>query len=71
MLEDPILHDSTLSQLVQAADLVAYAAYQHLWANGTWPQGGRRGFPVPALAESYHRLAAHWMAGSTAGVHWA
>ncbi|AGL14151.1 DUF3800 domain-containing protein [Actinoplanes sp. N902-109] len=71
IIEDPIIHDSKHSQLVQAADLTAYAAYQHLWSIGqVWPQGGRHGQPETALAKSHHRFSRLWLPGSDQGVHW-
>ena len=72
IIEDPILHDSRWSQLIQAADLTAYATYQHLWADrSAWPSGGRHGQPNLAIAKALDRLSARWIQGSDHGVQWA
>jgi hypothetical protein len=71
IVEDPVVLDSRHSQLIQAADLTAYAAYQHLWNDEVWPQGGKHGRPKPALAKSHHRLSSRWLEDSEHGIHWA
>lgn len=72
VIEDPFMQDSRCSQLIQAADLVAYAASQWLWENTTlWPKGPLRGAPVTELAQSYERLRRHWPANSDHGIYWA
>ncbi|MFI5935092.1 DUF3800 domain-containing protein [Actinoplanes sp. NPDC051494] len=72
IIEDPVLHDSRSSQLVQAADLTAFAAYEYLWGEReVWPQGGRNGRPRAALIKAHHRLAERWLPDSDNGIHWA
>jgi hypothetical protein len=62
VLEDPIIHDSKYSQLVQAADLVAYATYHHLWqATDLWPKNAKSGEPGEGLVKAYQRLKARWL----------
>lgn len=63
VLEDPIIHASKYSQLVQAADLVAYATYHHLWqVTELWPKDTRKGkLPRENLVKSYQRLKDRWL----------
>jgi hypothetical protein len=70
VIEDPIVQDSRSSQLIQAADLVAYAATHWLWSNTTiWPRGQHHGEPLSELAVSYQRLAKRWLPGGDHGIH--
>ncbi|MFJ9522674.1 DUF3800 domain-containing protein [Kitasatospora sp. NPDC101801] len=59
VLEDPVMQDSAYSQLIQAADMVAYAAFHHLaLADATlWPKLS----PVGPMSRSYKRLSTRWM----------
>ena len=73
VIEDPVIQDSRSSQLIQAADLVAYAATQWLWVKmDLWPTGGpRHGLPITELASAYEQLAARWLPTDRCGIHWA
>lgn len=71
VIEDPLVTDSRYSQLIQAADLVAYGAYQHLWSAGGWPSGGRYGGPNANVVKAYRKLAPRWLPGSDSGIDWA
>ncbi|MEJ3747193.1 DUF3800 domain-containing protein [Actinomycetes bacterium KLBMP 9797] len=72
VIEDPFIQDSKLSQLIQAADLAAYAATQWIWENTeVWPKGPNRGRPVTELATSYERLSNRWLPNSDHGIYWA
>lgn len=64
VLEDPIMQDSAHSQLIQAADMVAYAAYHHLACGdpGLWPKLT----PIGSMSRSYRRLEPRWL-GDPAG----
>jgi hypothetical protein len=71
VIEDPIVLDSQYNQLIQAADLAAYGAYQHLWADGQWPSGGKHGSPKQSVIKAYQQLAPRWLPDSKDGIHWA
>ncbi|MDQ7909607.1 DUF3800 domain-containing protein [Phytohabitans sp. ZYX-F-186] len=73
VIEDPIVQDSKSNHLVQAADLVAYAATQWLWVKtDLWPKGGpRHGRPLTEIAEAYRSLAGLWLPSDRSGIHWA
>ncbi|MEV7177796.1 DUF3800 domain-containing protein [Kitasatospora sp. NPDC093679] len=64
VLEDPVMQDSAHSQLIQAADMVAYAAYHHLACSDPtlWP----RLKPIGPMSRSYRRLKPRWL-GDPAG----
>lgn len=70
ILEDVIMQDSRYSQLIQAADLIAYGAYhKHLQEHPEiWRK--RPGKPVPAAIRAYMKLTRHWPEDSEYGVHW-
>lgn len=63
------MQDSRYSQLIQAADLIAYGAYhQH---RHTYPDLWGGPFqPSHAAIAAYRQTSAHWVAGSDDGVHW-
>lgn len=69
IVEDVVIHDSRFSQLIQAADLVAYAAFQHdLGAHPhRWPSTLT---PTPGPAIAYQELADRWLPGSDQGITW-
>ncbi|MEU4420980.1 DUF3800 domain-containing protein [Actinoplanes sp. NPDC024001] len=70
VIEDPQMMDSKYSQLIQAADLVAYGAYQYLWSAGTWPSGDKHGKPKDTVVSAYRRLEQRWLPGSDHGITW-
>lgn len=59
VLEDPVMQDSAYSQLIQAADMVAYAAFHHLACRDEtlWPKLK----PIGLMSRSYRRLAERWL----------
>lgn len=69
IIEDVVMQDSRYSQLIQAADLIAYGAYQkHLQEHPEiW---GTQNNPVPAAIIAYMKLSRHWPQTSDFGVHW-
>lgn len=69
IIEDPVMQDSRYSQLIQAADLIAYGAYHRhkqdhpeIWGTATTVM------PAPIIA--YMKTAAHWIDGSDHGIVW-
>ncbi|PPF47578.1 hypothetical protein C5E14_10040 [Rathayibacter sp. AY1A1] len=64
-----MMQDSRYSQLIQAADLIAYGAYQkHRQEHpDIW---GSDGTPSADAIIAYMRLAARWPEDSNFGVHW-
>ena len=69
VVEDVVMQDSRYSQLIQAADLVAYGAFQkhkqehpEIWS--------ARSKPVVGAIKAYMRLSRHWPSESDFGVHW-
>ncbi len=69
VLEDPVMQDSRYSQLIQAADLVGYAAFHHLMLARpeVWPKMTAMG----SMSKAYKRLRHHWLPGyGTDGVVW-
>lgn len=69
VIEDPVMQDSRFSQLIQAADLIAYGAYQRhrqdhpeIW--------GTKTKVVSAAIVAYMKVAAHWPPSSDSGVIW-
>lgn len=69
VIEDVIMQDSRYSQLIQAADLMAYGAYhKHLQEHPEiW---GIRNRAMPAAIRAYMQLAKHWTSDSDYGMHW-
>ena len=61
------MQDSAFSQLIQAADLAAYAAYQHLSRAhpGLWKAESSR-----HAAQVYQQLSSRWLPGTEEGVRW-
>lgn len=69
ILEDVVMQDSQFSQLIQAADLIAYGAYQR--HRQTHPEKwGKHGSPSVAAIRAYMKTSRQWPAGSDAGVYW-
>jgi hypothetical protein len=69
IIEDVVMQDSRYSQLIQAADLIAYGAYQkhreehpEIW--------GTRNRPVAGAIRAYMKLAQRWPTESNFGVYW-
>ncbi|WP_308202080.1 DUF3800 domain-containing protein [Rathayibacter rubneri] len=69
VVEDVMMQDSRYSQLIQAADLIAYGAYQKHRQEHPEIWGGD-GTPSADAIIAYMRLAARWPEGSDFGVHW-
>ncbi|MEV8136214.1 DUF3800 domain-containing protein [Microbacterium aurantiacum] len=69
ILEDPVMQDSRYSQLIQAADLVAYGAY-HRHKQDHPEIWGTRSRVMPAAIIAYMKLSNHWPADSDHGVIW-
>ena len=69
IIEDVIMQDSQYSQLIQAADLIAYGGYQLHKQNHPeiW---GTASKPVPDAIRAYIRTRRLWMDGSDNGVFW-
>jgi len=63
IVEDPVMRESKYDQLIQAADITAYAAYHHMWqrADSPWSRGGPHGEPNIEVAAAYRRLSPRWM----------
>ncbi|CAM3241640.1 DUF3800 domain-containing protein [Actinomyces slackii] len=62
------MQDSRYSQLIQAADLIAYGAF-HKHAQdypGVWV--GIR--PVPGAIRAYMKTCSHWVPNSENGIIW-
>lgn len=69
VIEDVIMQDSQFSQFIQAADLIAYGAYQkhrqehpEIWGGGGKPHVG--------AIIAYMRVARHWAEDTDYGVYW-
>ncbi|XYX63177.1 hypothetical protein ACAE71_03026 (plasmid) [Clavibacter nebraskensis] len=69
VVEDVVMQDSRYSQLIQAADLVAYGAYQK-HRQGHPEIWGGDGTPSADAISAYMRLAARWPESSDFGVYW-
>ncbi|EXF23872.1 hypothetical protein BG28_09815 [Nesterenkonia sp. AN1] len=69
ILEDPVMQDSRFSQLIQAADLLAYGAYHrhHQDHPEIW---GTSSQTVRAAIVAYMKVSAHWPEGTDYGVVW-
>ncbi|WP_206074651.1 DUF3800 domain-containing protein [Antribacter gilvus] len=69
IVEDVIMQDSQFSQLIQAADLIAYGAYQkHRQSHPEIWRGP--GSPSVDAIRAYMRLRPRWSPDSDHGVHW-
>ena len=69
VVEDVVMQDSRYSQLIQAADLIAYGAYhKHRHMNPDVWGGSFR--PSHAAIAAYMQTSAHWPADSDDGIHW-
>ena len=70
IIEDVVMQDSKYSQLIQAADLIAYGAYhKHLQEHPEiWWKKPKT--PVPAAIKAYMSLTRHWPQDSDYGVYW-
>lgn len=69
ILEDPVMQDSRFSQLIQAADLIAYGAY-HRHRQDHPEIWGTNSRTVSAAIVAYMKVAAHWPEGTDYGVVW-
>lgn len=69
IVEDVIMQDSRYSQLIQAADLIAYGAY-NLHRQNHPEIWGTKNVPVAAAIIAYMKLAKHWVKDSDNGVIW-
>ncbi|KZE88432.1 DUF3800 domain-containing protein [Microbacterium sp. TNHR37B] len=69
ILEDPVMQDSKYSQLIQAADLIAYGAY-HSHKQDHPEIWGDQSRVMPAAIIAYRKVAAHWPTDSDRGVIW-
>lgn len=69
ILEDPVMLDSRFSQLIQAADLVAYGAYHCHKRNHPEIWGRRSAAMTPAIV-AYSRLFRHWPTATDSGMVW-
>lgn len=69
VIEDVVMLDSKYNQLIQAADLVAYGAYQ--WHLQAYPdKWSPRNSPVADAIRAYFRTKAKWLPESDHGVIW-
>lgn len=69
VIEDVVMLDSKYNQLIQAADLVAYGAYQ--WHLQTYPEKwSQRNSPVKDAIRAYFRTETKWIPESDNGVIW-
>ncbi len=68
VVEDVVMQDSQFSQLIQAADLIAYGAYQR--HRQDHPELWGPGEPWKAAIQAYMRLAKHWPVDSDNGIYW-
>ncbi|ANF32272.1 hypothetical protein A0130_11845 [Leifsonia xyli] len=69
IIEDVIMQDSRHSQLIQAADLLAYGAY-HKHAQIHPEIWGPECSSSPAAIRAYMQAAGHWPDDSDFGVYW-
>jgi len=69
VLEDVIMQDSESSQLIQAADLAAYAAFHH--SKLTHPERWNKlGSHSEVALAAHQRLRSTWPADSDEGLYW-
>ncbi|GAA4839358.1 hypothetical protein GCM10023221_16170 [Luteimicrobium xylanilyticum] len=68
IVQDVMMQDSQYSQLIQAADLIAYGAYQRHRQGHPELWGGDNAWR--AAIQAYMRLAQHWPDDSDNGVYW-
>lgn len=66
ILEDPVMQDSKYSQLIQAADLIAYGAY-HRHKQDHPEIWGTQWRVMPAAITAYMKVSAHWRRPRTLG----
>lgn len=69
IVEDVMMQDSRYSQLIQAADLVAYGAF-HRHTQDHPELWGTDRTVVPGAIRAYMRLAQHWPDASDRGIIW-
>jgi len=69
ILEDPVMQDSKYSQLIQAADLIAYGAY-HRHKQDHPEIWGTQSKVMPAAITAYMKVSAHWPSTSDYGIVW-
>ncbi|WP_155049563.1 DUF3800 domain-containing protein [Microbacterium sp. ZXX196] len=71
VVEDVIMQDSRYSQFIQAADLLAYGAYQKHLQNHPEIWGADRSSTASGDAiRAYMRMGAHWLPESDYGLVW-
>lgn len=69
VIEDVVMLDSKYNQLIQAADLVAYGAYQ--WHLQTYPEKwSQRNTPVIPAIRAYFKTKNKWIPEADNGVIW-
>ena len=69
IIEDVVMQDSRYSQFIQAADLLAYGAFQKHAQSHPEIWGNRR-VGSPAAIRAYMQASGHWPADSDFGVYW-
>ena len=69
IVEDVVMQDSRYSQLIQAADLIAYGAF-HKHAQDHPEVWGKKIRPVPGAIRAYMKLRHRWLPESENGIIW-
>ncbi|HET7415655.1 MAG TPA: DUF3800 domain-containing protein [Arthrobacter sp.] len=67
IIEDVVMQDSKVSQLIQAADMASYAAFQ--FAKEQYPGSWVHDEPVTAAARTHHWLASTWPEDADEGLY--
>lgn len=68
VIEDVVMQDSRYSQFIQAADLIAYGAFQK--HRQQHPEIWGQGKPHVGAIRAYMRVAKHWPKDTDFGVYW-